>query len=104
MAIFGAPIHDPQHPRLACRAALDMIRALEGLRVRLRQDGLPEIRIGIGINTGPMIVGNMGSESRFNYTVIGDPVNLASRIESLNKDYGVSRGIGKPATLADRRG
>jgi adenylate cyclase len=90
MAIFGAPIHDAQHPHLACRAALDMIKALEALKARWRQEGLPEIGIGIGINTGPMIVGNMGSETRFNYTVIGDAVNLASRIESLNKDYGTS--------------
>ncbi len=90
MAIFGAPIHDAAHPRLACRAALDMIKALEGLQAKWRHDGLPALGIGIGINTGPMIVGNMGSLSRFNYTVIGDAVNLASRIESLNKDYGTS--------------
>ncbi|HEY6240254.1 MAG TPA: adenylate/guanylate cyclase domain-containing protein [Burkholderiales bacterium] len=90
MAVFGAPIADAQHARLACRAALDMIKALHGLRARWRHDGLPELDIGIGINTGPMIVGNMGSESRFNYTVVGDAVNLASRIESLNKVYGTS--------------
>jgi adenylate cyclase len=90
MAVFGAPVANAEHPRLACRAAIDMIRALDVLRAQWRSDGLPDIDIGIGINTGPMIVGNMGSVSRFNYTVVGDAVNLASRIESLNKDYGTN--------------
>jgi adenylate cyclase len=90
MAVYGAPIAAAEHPHLACRTALDMIRALDALRAQWRRDGLPEIGIGIGINTGPMIVGNMGSVSRFNYTVVGDAVNLASRIESLNKTYGTS--------------
>jgi adenylate cyclase len=90
MAVFGAPIAEADHARLACRAALDMVRALPALQARWQRDGLPQLDIGIGINTGPMIVGNMGSESRFNYTVIGDAVNLASRIESLNKVYGTN--------------
>lgn len=90
MAVFGAPVAEPEHARLACRAALDMVKALDGLQARWRRDGLPAIGIGIGINTGPMIVGNMGSVSRFNYTVVGDAVNLASRIESLNKTYGTN--------------
>src|SRR5262249_43902902 len=63
MAVFGAPIADPAHPRLACRAALEMMRALDELRPKWVAEGLPAIDIGIGINTGPMIVGNMGSVS-----------------------------------------
>lgn len=90
MAVFGAPIAAAEHPHLACRTALDMISALDVLRAQWQRDRLPDINIGIGINTGPMIVGNMGSASRFNYTVVGDAVNLASRIESLNKVYGTS--------------
>src|SRR5262245_1134592 len=87
MAVFGAPVAEPGHAALACRAALDMVRALRAFQQSLRQRGLPAIDIGIGINTGPMVVGNMGSASRFNYTVVGDAVNLASRIEHLNKEY-----------------
>jgi adenylate cyclase len=90
MAIFGAPLAEPQHAALACRTALDMAAALRALRDNWRARGIPEIDIGVGINTGPMVVGNMGSASRFNYTVVGDAVNLASRIEHLNKEYGTS--------------
>ena len=90
MAVFGAPAAEPQHAVLACRSALDMVRTLRAFQDSLRQRGLPAIDIGIGINTGPMVVGNMGSKSRFNYTVVGDPVNLASRIEHLNKEYGTN--------------
>jgi adenylate cyclase len=90
MAIFGAPLPEPQHATLACRSALDMIRGLRTFQQSLHARGLPAIDIGVGINTGPMIVGNMGSASRFNYTVVGDAVNLASRIEHLNKDYGTN--------------
>jgi adenylate cyclase len=90
MAIYGAPVVESEHPLLACRSALDMMRALEELQEKWRPKGLPAIGIGVGINTGPMVVGNMGSATRFNYTVVGDAVNLASRIESLNKNYGTS--------------
>ncbi len=92
MAVFGAPIADPQHALGACRAALAMVGALKELEGEWPRIGLPNLRfgVGIGISTGPMIVGNMGSEDRFNYTVTGDAVNLASRIESLNKTYGTS--------------
>ena len=90
MAVFGAPLAEEQHALLACRAALDMVAELEVLQAEWRRDGVPPLDIGIGINTGPMIVGNMGSASRFNYTVVGDAVNLASRIESLNKSYGTN--------------
>jgi len=94
MAIFGAPITDPQHALGACRAALDMVGALKGLEGEWQRNGLTSlplpVNIGIGISTGKMVVGNMGSEDRFNYTVTGDAVNLASRIETLNKTYGTS--------------
>jgi adenylate cyclase len=90
MAVFGAPLPAPQHASLACRAALDMVAELETMQAEWRRDGVPALDIGIGINTGPMIVGNMGSASRFNYTVVGDAVNLASRIEALNKSYGTN--------------
>jgi adenylate cyclase len=90
MAVYGAPVAETEHPGQACRSALDMLRALDELQQKWKPMGLPAIGIGVGINTGPMIVGNMGSATRFNYTVVGDAVNLASRIESLNKTYGTS--------------
>lgn len=90
MAVYGAPIHRPDHAVLACRTALDMMAALRDLQVQWKASGSPLLDIGIGINTGPMIVGNMGSKTRFDYTVIGDAVNLGSRIESMNKTYGTS--------------
>src|SRR5262249_55474769 len=90
MAIYGAPVVESDHPALACRSALDMMRALDELQQKWQAAGLPKIGIGVGINTGQMVVGNMGSATRFNYTVVGDHVNLASRIESLNKTYGTS--------------
>jgi adenylate cyclase len=90
MAIYGAPLAAPRHPFLACRTALDMLDVLDKLQEQWRPRGLPALGIGVGINTGPMIVGNMGSADRFNYTVVGDAVNLASRVESLNKTYGTS--------------
>jgi len=88
MAVYGAPVARADHARRACRTAVDMLKALYGLQTQWSAQGLPAIDIGIGINTGPMVVGNMGSINRFNYTVIGDAVNLASRIEGLNKTYG----------------
>ena len=90
MAVYGAPVAETEHPKQACRSALAMLRALDELQEKWRPMGLPKIGIGVGINTGPMVVGNMGSATRFNYTVVGDAVNLASRIESLNKTYGTS--------------
>jgi adenylate cyclase len=88
MAVFGAPLAEPRHAEHACRAALGMMAALDELRREWQAEGLPRVDIGIGINSGPVIVGNMGSAERFNYTVVGDAVNLASRIEGLNKAYG----------------
>ena len=88
MAVYGAPIHRPDHAELACRSALEMMEALRQLQAEWKRTGQPILDIGIGINTGPMIVGNMGSQTRFDYTVIGDAVNLGSRIEGMNKTYG----------------
>ena len=87
MAEFGAPIPIPHHADQAVRAALHMQRRLKELRPKWRQQGLPELRCRVGINTGSMVVGNIGSEQVFNYTVIGDAVNLASRLEGANKYY-----------------
>ena len=83
MAFWGAPIEEKNHPELACKTALEMIDELK----RFNKKSKIKINIGIGINTGEMIVGNMGSLKRFDYTVIGDAVNLASRLESLNKEF-----------------
>jgi adenylate cyclase len=89
MAFWGAPHPAPDHPLLACRAALAMTERLQALRPGWVQRGLPAIDVGIGINTGPMSVGFVGSQDRFyNYTVLGDAVNLASRLEGLNRAYG----------------
>ncbi len=89
MALFGAPENQTDHAVRACTTALEMIDALKNLRIEWRAEGLPEVQIGVGVNTGDMIVGNVGSLKRFNYTVMGDHVNLTSRLEGLTKQYGV---------------
>ncbi len=88
MAVYGVPLHDPDHPVQACCSALEMLAELRTLQARWAARGLPSLDIGIGINTANMVVGNMGSELRFDYTVMGDGVNLASRLEGANKEYG----------------
>jgi adenylate cyclase len=95
MAFWGAPVEQPDHARRACQAALDMVARLEELRATWAARGRPAIEAGIGINTGPMVVGNMGSQARLAYTVIGDSVNVASRLEGLSKEYGVRIVIGE---------
>lgn len=87
MAFWNAPADDPHHARDAARSALDMLAELEELQPGWTARGLPRISIGCGINTGPMFAGYMGSEQRKNYTVMGDNVNIASRLETLNKTY-----------------
>ncbi len=87
MAIFGAPINQEDHADAAVRAAHRMIDELEELNREFSADQLPPISIGIGIHTGPVLAGNIGSSDRMEYTVIGDAVNVASRLESLTKDY-----------------
>jgi adenylate cyclase len=89
MAFWGAPIHDDQHARHALQAAMEMLEKLKVLQAEFKAKGWPEINIGIGLNTGTMTVGNMGSEFRMAYTVMGDAVNLGSRLEGLTKEYGV---------------
>lgn len=89
MAFWGAPIDTEEHALLAARAAMDMADELTKLNVDFTARGWPEIKIGIGLNTDTMFVGNMGSEFRMAYTVMGDSVNLGSRLEALTKQYGV---------------
>jgi adenylate cyclase len=88
MAFFGAPIKGSTHAKDACRCALQNIEKLKDLQKQFKEQGLPHIDIGIGINTGAMSVGNMGSNIVQNYTVMGDSVNLAARLEGINKEYG----------------
>lgn len=103
MAFWGAPITDPNHARHALLASLEMHGALAALMPEFRKRGWPEMKIGIGINTGVMRVGNMGSDFRMAYTVMGDAVNLAARLEGLTKQYGsnVIVGEGTASAVAD---
>jgi adenylate cyclase len=87
MAFWGAPLSQPDHADRAMRAALGMIRRVKELQKKWADEKFPFVDIGIGIHTGKAMVGNMGSEKRFDYTVIGDTVNAASRLEGLNKEY-----------------
>lgn len=88
MAFWGAPAHEEDHPALACRAALDCQAAMDKLRAEWTERGLPQLHLRIGVNSGRVVVGNVGSEERLNYTVIGDPVNLAARLEGMNRQFG----------------
>jgi len=88
MAFWGAPIAQKDHALRTCTAALEMQKRLAALRPKWKKDGKPELTVRCGLNTGIMIVGNMGGKDRFDYTVIGDSVNLASRLEGANKQYG----------------
>ena len=95
MAFWNAPVDNPKHRELAVKSALEMTVALKELNMHLAAEGLPTINIGIGINTGAALVGNMGSAQRFDYSVIGDAVNLASRLESSSKTLGKTIVIGE---------
>ncbi|MCX5847731.1 MAG: CHASE2 domain-containing protein [Deltaproteobacteria bacterium] len=88
MAVFGAPLDQPDHALRACRTALGMMDELKILQKKWAGEDRPILNIGIGINSGDMVVGNMGSDMRFDYTVMGDSVNLGSRLEGINKEYG----------------
>ena len=95
MAFWNAPIENSKHREMAIKSALEMNIALKDLNTKLQAEGLPQINIGIGINTGEALVGNMGSEQRFDYSEIGDAVNLASRLESSSKTLGKTIVIGE---------
>jgi adenylate cyclase len=103
MAFWGAPLRDPNHARHAIEAAMEMLRKTDELRPQLLAEGYPNIDIGIGLNTGMMNVGDMGSSYRRAYTVLGDNVNLGSRIEGLSKYYGARLVVGE-ATRAGQDG
>jgi adenylate cyclase len=93
MALYGAPISYPDHAERACRSALDMVAELRRLCAKWKEEGREGFEIGIGINTGEMVVGNLGSSQLFDYTVIGDNVNLGARLEAINKEYQTSHHI-----------
>lgn len=95
MMYFGCPIRDDRHAVQACRGALAMQRQMALLNTQWAGRSLPPLRTRIGINTGPAIAGNMGTDAIFNYTILGDAVNLASRLEGVNKEYGTLVIIGE---------
>mgnify|MGYP002700644246 CR=1 FL=1 len=95
MAFWGAPLDDVGHAEHAVRSGLEMLKKVEELKPEFERLGLPEINIGVGVNTGVMNVGDMGSEYRRAYTVLGDAVNLGSRLESVTKFYGVKFLVGE---------
>jgi adenylate cyclase len=88
MALYGAPLDDDDHADHAVETALAMIQALREMNAEWQSQGKPTLDIGIGVNTGDMVAGNIGSDTIMSYTVIGDAVNLGARLESLNKEYG----------------
>ena len=104
VAFWNAPLDQPDHAALACQAALDCQKRLVELRDRVRQQSGQELHMRIGLNTGPMVVGNMGSSDRFDYSVLGDAVNLGARLEGACKQYGIwiLIGEGTYAEVKDR--
>jgi len=89
MAFWNAPLDETKHCKDAVKAALEMLGSLDGFNNSIKEEGVPPFGMGIGINTGVVVVGNMGSEQRFDYTCLGDAVNLSSRLEGQSKNYGV---------------
>jgi len=106
MAFWNAPLDDKEHQLNACEAALDMLEKIDELNtvreLEAREGGHPFIplKVGVGLNTGVGVVGNMGSELKFNYSVLGDSVNLASRLEGQSKEYGFPIIVGSKTALA----
>ena len=99
MAFWNAPLDDPNHAKNAVRTALQMMESLDAFNKEVTAEGIPAFGMGSGINTGVVVVGNMGSSQRFDYTCLGDSVNLASRLEGQSKPYGVKMILG-PDTAA----
>jgi adenylate cyclase len=95
MAFWGAPMRDPQHAKNALLAALDMQKTAKSLNEKFKAKGWPSFKIGVGVNSGVMRVGDMGSQIRRAYTVMGDPVNLGARLEGITKEYGVDIIVGE---------
>ena len=89
MAFWNAPVDEPNHAKLALTTALQMMESLDDFNAEIVKEGVPPFGMGLGINTGTVVVGNMGSDQRFDYTCLGDSVNLASRLEGQSKSYGV---------------
>ena len=94
MAFWNAPLDDKDHAILAVKTALEMLGDLDEFNTEIFKEGIPPFGMGLGINTGDVVVGNMGSVQRFDYTCLGDPVNLASRLEGQSKNYGVRIVLG----------
>jgi adenylate cyclase len=89
MAFWNAPLDEPNHAKMALKTALQMMESLDEFNTEVVKEGVPPFGMGLGINTGTVVVGNMGSSQRFDYTCLGDSVNLASRLEGQSKSYGV---------------
>ncbi len=89
MALYGAPLDVPDKEKEACRSAMKIMERMDAVRAEFKAEGKPDVRMGVGVNVGEAIVGNMGSQERFNYSAIGDAVNTASRMEGLTRPYGV---------------
>ena len=102
MAFWGAPFEEEGHAVLGCQTALDMMAQIHKMQKKWEAQGKPRLDIGIGLNTGVASVGNMGSSLRYGYTALGDSVNLSSRLEGLNKDYGTHILVNETTYLAAR--
>jgi adenylate cyclase len=104
MAVWGAPLEQPDHARRACQATVEMVQRLEELNAAWEPRGWPRLEIGIGLNTGQMVFGNMGSSKHLSLTVMGDNVNLGSRLEGLNKNYGTHSLVSEATVTAAGNG
>ena len=99
MAFWNAPLDEPNHAKMAVKTAIQMMESLDEFNNEITKEGIPAFGMGLGINTGTVVVGNMGSSQRFDYTCLGDSVNLASRLEGQSKPYGVRMVFGPDTAL-----